>query len=933
MTASQPRDYRNDRPLHLHQLTEALEAISDGFALFDPDERLVLVNGKFRDMFGESAVRLVPGTKYEALLRAAVLAGENPDALGRDPECYIQERLATFRVPPVEPFEFQLHDGRWVLVSDHKTADGGTVCIRTDISELKRRERALRESERRYRQLVDLSPDGIAVYDFQGRGRFLNAAGRRILGVPDGADVSRFNVLEFAAEETRARAAEMLAKTAQHDGRPVMPVRYIARRTDGTTLVTEATGVPFSSGGENLILALFRDVSDEESDKRRLQESEARARSIMDTALDGIVSIDSDGLILEFNPAAERIFGWTRAEVLGRPIGEVLIPGHHRAAHEAGMDRMAKGGAPRMLGRRVEIEALRRDGAVFPVELSITEVTLEHGKRYTAYIRDITDRKRAEREIYDKTRIIDAMLETVGIGIEIFDGDGHLLAANRHLKEMFDLPDRLMRPGTHDKEILRFIAERGEYPEETVEQTMASYDSLRAEGAYFDERQRPNGDWVQVRHFPMPGGGYVGLFTDVTEQKRLEMQLLQSQKMDALGQLAGGIAHEFNNILSVIGGYASMAQGMVDPDGPVPGYLSKISAGVQRAAALTRELLTFSRRKPVQARTVDLAAVVRGQEFLLNPLLGETIELLFMLPEEPVWVSIDPDMAAQVLVNLAINARDAMPRGGPLAVMLQTSGGAGRPPPELPGGRYCVLTVADRGTGMPDEVKSRIFEPFFTTKPPGQGTGLGLAMVYGVVKQAGGTITVDSRPGSGTTMRIWLPEAEAPAEPIAAAPVQAAKAPTDRPATILVVEDEPDLLELVRDTLLGAGYTVRTAADGVEALERFEEGGIDLLLTDLVMPELGGARLAQLVTELDPAVRVLFMTGYPSRGQYASSDLPRDAVVLAKPIDLATLRTAVAQALAGTLTRAGAATLQGEPAQGGTGMHGLANGHGTGKDR
>ena len=742
--------------MHLNQLTEALEAISDGFALFDPDERLVLVNGKFRDMFGASAHRLVPGAKYEALLRAAVLAGENPDAANRDPECYIRERLATFRVPPPDPFEFQLGDGRWVLVSDHKTAEGGTVCIRTDISELKRRERALRESERRYRQLVDLSPDGIAVYDFQGRGRFLNAAGRRILGIAEGADVSRYNAMDFAAEESRAAALDMLARTAAGEFRPGAPVRYLARRTDGTTLVTEATGVPFSSGGENLILALFRDVSAEEADRRKLLESEARARSILDTALDGIISIDSEGLVLEFNPAAERMFGWTRDEVLGRPLGEVMVPPHHRAAHEAGMERMANGGTPRMLGRRVEIEALRRDGTIFPVELSITEVTLEHGRRYTAYIRDITERRRAEQEIYDKNRILEAMMENVGLGIEVFDAEGRLLIANRKALDWFGFPERLTRPGTLDSDMVAWLSEQGEYAGETVADSLASYRQIKAGGAYFNERQRPNGDWLQVRHYPIGGGGTVVLFTDVTDQKRLEMQLLQSQKMDALGQLAGGIAHEFNNILSVIGGYAGMAQSMVDQDGPVPGYLAKISAGVQRAAALTRELLTFSRRKVAQARTVDLNAVVRGQEFMLTPLLGETIELLFMLPEHPVWVSIDPDMAAQVLVNLAINARDAMPRGGPLAVMLQTSDGAGRPPAELPAGRYCVLTVADRGTGMPDEVKSRIFEPFFTTKGL-RGTGLGLVVTRRIVEQHNGTITLKSDLTRGSVFTITLP--------------------------------------------------------------------------------------------------------------------------------------------------------------------------------
>lgn len=885
--------------LDLESLTTAFDMLTDGVALFDAQEKLVHANPAFRALFPATAWLMVRGVTFETLLRSGISLGDNLHVRDRDVEEYVAERMALFRNPTGVPGEFLLTDGRWIRVHDRRMPNGGTLCLRTDITELKQREADLRESEQRYRQLVDLSPDGIAVHDAQGRGRFVNSAGRTILGVDRDADPAGFHIMDFVAPDAKP-LAEMLFRRVT-GGEPVIQMRLDLTSQDGRHLLVELSAVPFQSGRERLVLCLFRDVTHEAAASLRLRESEARARSILETALDCIISIDEDGVILEFNPAAERTFGWTRAQAVGRSMSELIVPPQHRAGHDNGLARLKSGAPGTVLGRRIEIEAMRRDGTVFPIELAITAVPLGPGKRYTAYLRDITERRLAEREIWEKTRILDSMMDNVGIGIEVYGADGRLLVANRMVAELLDIPPGVMVPGLHDRDLVRILAEQGEYPGETVEESLADYDRIRHEGVYFNERQRPNGTWLQVRHFPMSGGGFVVLFTDVTEQKKLESQLLQAQKMEALGQLAGGIAHDFNNILSVIGGYAGMARQGVPKDSNLASYLGKIGQGVERAAALTRELLTFSRQKgATPSRVIDLGAVLRGQEFLLKPLLGATIDLSLSVPPAPVWVAIDPDMAAQALLNLAINARDAMPGGGPLSVSLTAEDGGTRPP-ALPDGHYAVLSVTDRGTGMPPELLDRIFDPFFTTKPPGQGTGLGLAMVYGTVKQAGGTILVDSQPGRGTRFTLWLPLAASPAGADGDAGPDLLPPPRSdpsRPATILVAEDEPELLTLVTRFLEEDGYTVRGAADGVEALERFEEGGIDLLLTDLVMPALGGVRLAHLVMELDSHVTVLFMTGYPGRGHAEVEDLPPDIPVLYKPIDPDTLRRAVAEALA-----------------------------------
>lgn len=881
--------------MDLDSLTTAFDMLTDGVALFDAQERLVVANPAFKALFPVTAAQMVPGVLFETLLRFGIAAGDNLHAQGRDIEEYVAERLAGFRHPTGVPGEFLLSDGRWIRVHDRRLPGGGTLCMRTDITELKRRESELRDSEQRYRQLVDLSPDGIAVHDAQGRGRFINRAGRAILAIGPDEAATRLHILDVTSEETRPLAEMLMRRVVS--GEPLRQMRIALRRLDGRDITVELSAVPFQGGGERLVLCLFRDVTHEAASSLRLRESEARARSILDTALDCIVSIDEDGRILEFNPAAERTFGWQRAEAVGQRMSDLIVPPHHREGHDNGLTRLKAGGGGTMLGRRIEIEALRRDGVMIPVELAITAVPLGPGQRYTAYLRDITERRQAEREIWEKTRILDSMMDNVGIGIEVYDADGHLLVANRMVAELLDIPPGVMVPGLKDRDLVILLAQQGEYPGETVEESVADYDRIRHDGIYFNERQRPNGTWLQVRHFPMPGGGFVVLFADVTEQKKLEGQLLQAQKMEALGQLAGGIAHDFNNILSVIGGYAGMARQGVPKDSLQSSYLTKIGQGVERAAALTRELLTFSRQKVARTEVIDLGGVLRGQEFLLKPLLGATIDLSVQVPDLPIWVAIDPDMAAQALLNLAINARDAMPGGGPLNVQLAAAG-ARTPPPGLPPGDYAVLSVTDRGTGMPPELLDRIFDPFFTTKPPGQGTGLGLAMVYGTVKQAGGVILVDSQPGRGTCFSLWLPVSPAPAAEVSFTVPTGTVSVGTGPATILVAEDEPELLTLVSGFLEADGHTVRRAADGVEALERFEEGGVDLLLTDLVMPALGGVRLAHLVTELDPDIVVLFMTGYPGRGHVEVEDLPADIPVLYKPIEPETLCRAVAEALA-----------------------------------
>ena len=350
------------------------------------------------------------------------------------------------------------------------------------------------------------------------------------------------------------------------------------------------------------------------------------------------------------------------------------------------------------------------------------------------------------------------------------------------------------------------------------------------------------------------------------ERKRLEEQLLQAQKMEAVGQLAGGVAHDFNNLLSAILGYAQLGMVRVPPEGDVGGYLRDIQKAAERAGHLTRQLLAFSRRQVVEPTVVDLNDLIANMEKMLRRLIGEHIELSTVPSAGLGLVKVDSGQVEQVLVNLAVNARDAMPEGGRLNIEtanLTIDEGYATGQVEATPGHYVVLSVIDTGIGMSQEVQARIFEPFFSTKEPGRGSGLGLSTCYGLVKKNGGHIAVLSAPGKGSNFKIYLPRAEAAVTPISS-PTSADHLPIGR-ETLLLVEDEQAVRDVASEVLREQGYTVLEVSNGVEALDvasRYLEGHIDLLLTDVVMPLMGGAALAKHMRERSPDTRVLYTSGY-----------------------------------------------------------------------
>jgi len=397
------------------------------------------------------------------------------------------------------------------------------------------------------------------------------------------------------------------------------------------------------------------------------------------------------------------------------------------------------------------------------------------------------------------------------------------------------------------------------------------------------------------RRFETSSGGptvYEAFVQDITEQRLLEQQFQQAQKMEAIGRLAGGVAHDFNNLLMIIRGCAELLDHHKSEPAKVGGYIKQINDATAIAASVIQQLMAFSRKQVPERSALDCNAVLRDLRKMLPRLLGEDIQIVFNAGHALERISADRAQLEQIILNLAVNARDAMPQGGKLVIattnVFLNSAQIEKPGVELPSGSYVLLSVTDSGTGMPPDIQSHIFEPFFTTKERGKGTGLGLATVYGIVKESHGHIAVESAPGRGTTFKIYFPAVGLPKEAPAVAP-SVAMGPGGS-ETILLVEDEAALREITSEYLQSRGYRVLTAGSGMHALEicRSHQEPIDLLLTDIVMPGIRGPELVKAALNMRPGLRVIYVSGYADRG-LESGDMERNVVFLHKPYSLVDL--------------------------------------------
>ncbi len=605
----------------------------------------------------------------------------------------------------------------------------------------------------KYTDIYDFAPVGYFILDSDGAISSANLAGASLLGIERSRLIGR-NFKLFVLDENRADFADFLDKVFTSRNEEACETTLLRW---GITQLTVQIEAHADNTGQQCRIAVI-DITERRQAEDALTESKERMYKLAELAIDAFVMLDDTGAVTFCNAAAERMFGFQSDTLIGRNIHRIIIPERFRDAAMRGFAHFREHGTGPVINTTTEIEALRKDGTEFPVEVSISAVKLK-------------------------------------------------------------------------------------------------------------------GKWHAI-----------GIMRDISERKNLEYQLLQSQKMETVGLLSGGIAHDFNNILNVIIGYVFILENSIPESDPLQDNVKQISAAADRAANLTKSLLNFSRKNLINSEPTDINEIIRNVDKFLSMVIGEDIRLETACGDQILTVTADIGQIEQVLINLAANARHAMPQGGTLTVTSESfvmnpkfvkSRGFGKP------GQYALITVTDTGTGMDSKTLERIFEPFFTTKTLGKGTGLGLSIVYSLVKQHEGYIYAASKPGKGTTFRIYLPLSHTRNTSKEQIP---ASSPNRGTETILLAEDDDALRTLTKKILLDYGYRVISVANGKEAVRAYStnKNSIQLLLFDLIMPQKNGKEAYDKIKALCPEVKILFMSGYTADIIEAKTFL-KEPEILVKP--------------------------------------------------
>jgi PAS domain S-box-containing protein len=622
-----------------------------------------------------------------------------------------------------------------------------------------------------------------------------------------------------------------------------------------------------------------------------LKKSEEKYRTLIETSSDGIISMDEKGKIMFWNKAAQKMFGYSKEEIIGKPV-TILIPEEYREEHIAGVRKILE--EKGHLKGTLEVEGLKKNGERFPIEFSYSIYRNNDTATFIAIIRDIIERKKMEEKLRKSEKVYKSLfefnksvLENSPAGIAKLNNKMRIVYVNMEFRRLIgefsgkvskiiglnikEIPV-LNKIGTPD--VLNKLSKGKKISGET------SFISAKGKRIYISFSGVPIFEENKFK-------GAILLLNDITDRKLLEQQLLQAQKMESIGRLAGGIAHDFNNLLTSIIGYAEMAQMKISPKEPSYNCIKQILNASERAKILIEKILTFSRKVVTQQKIINLNSLIENFKDMLERILGEDIELKFILEKELGNIKADPHQIEQIIMNLAVNSRDAMPKGGKLIIEtknIEFNLDNIKRPPSLVPGKYILLSVTDTGYGIDDKILPHIFEPFFTTKKKGMGTGLGLSTVYGIVKQSNGHIEVESQVGKGTTIKIYFPKVEEKIKKTTTHKISLSKFFSGK-GTILIVEDEGSVRELIVNILSQHGYETLSAKNENEALSIWEKHKkkINLVLTDIVIPGTNGWELTKKLIKSNPKLKVLYMTGYAEDiiSKYMASE--KNIPILQKP--------------------------------------------------
>ncbi len=762
-------------------------------------------------------------------------------------------------------------------------------------AESRKSEQALHESEARMAGIIKSAMDAVISVDDGQRIFLFNAAAEKMFGY-SAAEVMGRPISILIPERFRASHQHHIHRfgvTGETDRAMGAMGAISGLRSNGEEFPIEASISQMEIGDKKLFTVILRDITGRVHAEAALRESREQLASILDTTIDGIITVDDDQRIVLFNAAAEIIFRCSADEAMGQPIDRFIPERFHRTHHEQvrafGLGERAQGA----MGART-VYGVRADGQEFPMEASISKVEVGGRKLYTVIHRDITESLRANERLVEQAALLDQSHEAIAVrdldnrirywsrGAERLYGWTAEEAVGRPVQELIYQGDL-----SQLADATRIVVEKGEWNGELRHITKGGREVII------------EGHWTLVRDAEGNPKTILAINTDITEKKKLEAQFLRAQRLESIGTLASGIAHDLNNILSPITMGAQMLQ-MKQQDEQSQRLLEVMRANAERGAEMIKQLLSFARGTAGERVLVQPKHLIREIIGIAQETFPRSIRLVQHLPEGLWVINGDATQLHQALMNLCVNARDAMPNGGALTIEADNhildENYAGMLRGASPG-KYVVITISDTGEGIPPEIIDRIFDPFFTTKEPGRGTGLGLATVQGIVTSHGGFITVESQPGLGTKFKIHLPAHEAASRK--EMEERQDEIPLGNGEMILVIDDETALREMARAALERFGYRTLAADNGATALGIFasHKDEIGVVITDMMMPVMDGPVTIRALQKLNPQVRIIASSGLTESIDAANLDQLGVKTFLIKPYDAKTLLKTVAHAL------------------------------------